>query len=241
MLSHSATTRPKHAPSPISSQKQNRPLSRPKHKPPLRRPKLSTPFSHPTRSKRVRPPSSPSSPPNAFAMCCLALSPHTNKSQPKSVIPAGRIKPTPSRPGATPSSPRLPNSIQLSSHSSSTYFERTQQMDREITQINGAAPNSESRRIQSIAAAPILANTKLLALTGQPLWPPPTPPILPEQVMPVLPHPGPDWWRANQERDAERRAESTRVANFYANRARQREEREAEEARAARARNGGSP
>lgn len=114
-------------------------------------------------------------------------------------------------------------------------------MDREITQINGAAPNSESRRIQSIAAAPILANTKLLALTGQPLWPPPTPPILPEQVMPVLPHPGPDWWRANQERDAERRAESTRVANFYANRARQREEREAEEARAARARNGGSP
>jgi hypothetical protein len=53
---------------------------------------------------------------------------------------------------------------------------------------------------------------------------------------------GSDWAAALQERDRERHSESQRVANYYANQARQREAREAEEAAAARAqRNGGSP
>lgn len=117
-------------------------------------------------------------------------------------------------------------------------FERTRAMDAEVERINGSAPNSESRRIAGIAATHILANTKLLDLTNKQLWPPPTPPILPHEVMPIPSHPGADWWRANQERDAERHRASQRVADFYANQARQREEREAAEAKAARLRRG---
>ena len=73
-------------------------------------------------------------------------------------------------------------------------------------------------------------------------WPPPTPPILPQDVMPVLPGGG-DWHRGLAQRDAERRAESQRVANYYAQQTKQREEREAAEAKAERQRmrNGGSP
>ena len=74
-------------------------------------------------------------------------------------------------------------------------------------------------------------------------WPPPTPPILPQDVMPVLRGPSADWQRDLAERDRERRAESQRVAAYYSNQAQQKEEREAAEAKAERQRmrNGGSP
>jgi len=120
-------------------------------------------------------------------------------------------------------------------------FERTRAMDAEVACINGAAPNTESRRIQSIAATHILANTKLLDLTGKhQVWPPPPPPI---NINTIVPHlgGGPNWYADLAERDRERRAEGQRVANYYANQAQAREEREAAEAKAARARNGGAP
>jgi hypothetical protein len=52
-------------------------------------------------------------------------------------------------------------------------FTQIQHLNQEITQINSSAPNSASRRIQSIAATHILANTKLLDLANHQIWPPP--------------------------------------------------------------------
>jgi hypothetical protein len=51
-------------------------------------------------------------------------------------------------------------------------------------------------------------------------------------LIPVLPHPGPDWWRDNEARAAERRAEAERVTAHYAAQERAREERENAEVRA---------
>ena len=52
-------------------------------------------------------------------------------------------------------------------------FQRALVMDAEINNLNGLAANGESRRLQSIGYQQILANTKLLDLSGQPIWPPP--------------------------------------------------------------------
>ena len=46
-------------------------------------------------------------------------------------------------------------------------------------------------------------------------WPPPVPPIDPLAIMPVLPHPGAEWWRDAEARAAERHSEAERVAAFY--------------------------
>ena len=119
-------------------------------------------------------------------------------------------------------------------------FDRLRVTDANIDGINGAAPNAESRRLESFGYQPILTATKLLSLTGEPLWPPPQPPILPHQVMPVPPHPGKDWAQAISDRNRARSAEAERVSNYYAQQARAREERENAEARASRLRNGGT-
>ena len=98
-------------------------------------------------------------------------------------------------------------------------------------------PNSESRR--PLDGARLLSKVKLPDLSGQSLWPPPAPPVLPEQVMPILPHPGRNWWQANEQRDRQRHAEAQRVASYYAQQAKEREHRDNAQARAAR--NGGAP
>jgi len=128
------------------------------------------------------------------------------------------------------------------------FFKQVRDMDAEVDLINGAAPNSEGRRISPVASQGLIqqaiANTRLVDVTARPVWPPPQPQILPEQIMTVPTHAGANWHQANQQRAAERHAEAQRVANFYATQARQREEREAAEARAAREahlRNGGTP
>ena len=124
-------------------------------------------------------------------------------------------------------------------------FDKVRFTNSEVDTINSVAPNSESRRIDAVGIrADIPLNTKLVDLSGKTVWPPPTPAILPEQVMAVPTHPGRDWARANQQRDAERHAEAQRVAAFYANQQKVREDKENAEARAARAahlRNGGMP
>ena len=124
-------------------------------------------------------------------------------------------------------------------------FDKVKFTNAEVDAINSSAPNSESRRIDAVGIRPdIPLNTKLLDLAGKQVWPPPIPAILPEQVMAVPTHPGRDWARANQQRDAERHKESQRVAAFYANQQKAREDKENAEARAAKAaylRNGGMP
>ena len=119
-------------------------------------------------------------------------------------------------------------------------FQRVKAMDQQIDKINSAAPNSVGRRIPLIGHQSVLTNSKLLNLAGQSIWPPPTPPILPQDVMPVLPPVPRDWHQALLDRDREQRAEAQRVALYYQRQAQQREEREVAE-RAARARNGAAP
>ena len=124
-------------------------------------------------------------------------------------------------------------------------FNKVKFTNAEVDTINSVAPNSESRRLLPVGVrADIAIGTKLLDLSGKQVWPTPQPAILPEQVMPVMSHPGRDWARANQQRDAERHAEAKRVASFYANQQKVREDKENAEARAAKEahlRNGGRP
>ena len=116
-------------------------------------------------------------------------------------------------------------------------FQRVKEMDQEVDRINGAAPNSEGRRLLPVGVrGDIALNTRLVGLSGQQMWPV-SAPILPEQVMPQLSHPGNRWFDALAQRDAERHRESQRVAAYYQN---QQEQREKAEAKARRG-NGASP
>jgi hypothetical protein len=106
-------------------------------------------------------------------------------------------------------------------------FARVKEMDAEVDQINGQAPDSEGRRLLKVGIRGDLSvNTRLVGLSGQQVWPPVSP-ILPEQVMPVIPHPGNHWFESLAQRDRERYAESQRVAAYYQNQQEQREKAEA--------------
>jgi len=69
-------------------------------------------------------------------------------------------------------------------------------------------------------------------------WPPPPPPIDVLQVIPaaMLRHPGDNWAAHQQEGKAQADAEAKRVANYYRNQQREREERDNAAARAEQAR-----
>ena len=119
-------------------------------------------------------------------------------------------------------------------------FQRVKAMDAEVDQINGDAPNSEGRRLLPVGIRGDLSvNTRLVGLSGQVVWPV-SAPILPEQVMPQLSHPGNRWFESLAQRDRERYAESQRVAQYYAQQTHDREQRDAAEAKARRG-NGASP
>jgi hypothetical protein len=70
------------------------------------------------------------------------------------------------------------------------------------------------------------------------VWPPPSTllAVLASQGMAAPPHAGGDWWRGREERAAAQRGEQARVAAYYEDMERQREEREAAEAQARRSR-----
>ena len=117
-------------------------------------------------------------------------------------------------------------------------LQRIQAIDGQINRINGEAPNTERRRLTAIGHS-IPVNLKLFTASGQQVWPRPTPVILPQDIMPVLPGPGPNWWEVQAQRDRQRHAEAQRVANYYAQQEKEREDRDKAEARARR--NGGGP
>ena len=121
-------------------------------------------------------------------------------------------------------------------------FERLRAMDEEVFRVNVAAPNAENRRLSRIGQDPIISATKLFIAAGQQVWPPPALLAL-QMAAPILSGPGPDWHQALAQRDRERRAEGQRVAAYYAQQVKEREDREAAEARAVRLRlrNEGSP
>ena len=112
-------------------------------------------------------------------------------------------------------------------------FQRVRAMDAEVDKINGEAPDSEGRRLLKVGIRGDLSvNTRLVGLSGQQVWPPVPAPILPEQVMPIIRGPGPNWFEEIARRDQQRQVDAVRIANYYANQAKAREDREAAESKA---------
>ena len=118
-------------------------------------------------------------------------------------------------------------------------FQRVQAINAEVDRINGEAPNTEGRRLAPIGKHCIPPNLKLFTAAGQQVWPPPAPVLLPQDIMPVLPSPGPNWWETLEARDRQRHADAQRIAEYHNRMAKEREDRDNAQARAARQRNGG--
>lgn len=118
-------------------------------------------------------------------------------------------------------------------------FTRSKAIDAEVSRINGSAPNNAHHRLDRLTP-PCIAQVRLPDLNNPTvnLWPPPAPPILPEQIQPTVSHPGADWWQAHAGQRAEALAANQKTANFYKQQTADREKREAaeraEEARKAR-------
>jgi hypothetical protein len=122
-------------------------------------------------------------------------------------------------------------------------FTRMAECDREVLRISGAAPYGEHRRLLDVELAarglesfttanPSIAQTVQLPdweQSDRMVWPPPSTPfaVLAVQAMPAPAHPGGGWWKYREERTAALRAEQERVAAYYEDMERQREEREA--------------
>jgi hypothetical protein len=119
-------------------------------------------------------------------------------------------------------------------------FRRAEEVDQEVSGVNRSAPSGELRRLRCVeltargleafsSAIPAICKSAQLpdwADSCKKVWPPPAPSIDPSAFMPVLPHPGADWWRDNEARAAERRSEAERVAAHYRAQECAREERE---------------
>ena len=125
-------------------------------------------------------------------------------------------------------------------------FERIEAVDKEVSRINGSAPSGEHRRLRQVelvargldnfsrADPPITKAVQLPDWTNSEkmVWPPPQPSLAVQVAasMTFSQHPGDDWWQQREERTAALRAEQERVAAYYEEMARQREERENAEA-----------
>ena len=131
-------------------------------------------------------------------------------------------------------------------------LEEAKQVDEEVARINSTAPNGEHDRLidcecKARCVNAVGPNTVLSLMTDLKLprftapgwaWPPPTPPILPEMVVPakLMTHPGDNWAAHQQQAKAHAESEAKRVANYYRNQTREREERDNAAARSAQAR-----
>ncbi len=125
-------------------------------------------------------------------------------------------------------------------------FERIEAVDKKISRINGSAPSGEHRRLHQVELiARGLDNfnrsnpsiTKAVPLPDwtngeKMIWPPPQPSLAVQVAssMTFGQHPGDHWWQQREERAQAMRAEQERVAAYYEEMARQREERENAEA-----------
>jgi hypothetical protein len=125
-------------------------------------------------------------------------------------------------------------------------FSRAEAVDREVSRINGSAPSGEHRRLRQVELVarglkgftrgePSITNELSLPDWDQPtklVWPPPQVPLAVQVAASMIqrPHPGANWASEREERTAALRAEQERVAAYYEEMARQREERENAEA-----------
>jgi hypothetical protein len=135
------------------------------------------------------------------------------------------------------------------------------QVDAEVYKILDAKPvdlpqaNGDGRRLLSVECAArhldgvdavhSLMNVKIptFAEPNKFSWPPPSIPIGVQVAASLLgPRgPSPDWQRDLAQRDAERRRDAQRMAEYHNRMAREREDKENAAARAARQRNGSAP
>jgi hypothetical protein len=124
------------------------------------------------------------------------------------------------------------------------------QVDEEAARVNRTAPDGEhdrlltvecaARQVNAVADDFSLMNIKLPTF-NQPnawSWPPPKPPTDFRMLVPpaLLHHPGDNWAAHQKEAKMYADAEAKRVADYYRNQTREREERDNAEARAAQAR-----
>jgi len=123
-------------------------------------------------------------------------------------------------------------------------FERIEAVDKEVSRVNGSAPEGEHRRLRqtelvargldnfSRADPPITVQLADWTNSEKMAWPPPKPSLAVQVAtsMTYGSHPGASWWQESKERAQALRAEQERVAAFYEAQARRREERENAEA-----------
>jgi hypothetical protein len=80
----------------------------------------------------------------------------------------------------------------------------------------------------------LLESTRLFDwVSGREIWPPPQTPlaVLVAASVPRMQHPGADWWKTNERRAAEQRAEQQRMSDYYVRAKAEQEARENAEAR----------
>jgi len=115
-------------------------------------------------------------------------------------------------------------------------------VDREVSRVNGSAPDGEHRRLKEVELKarnvesfsrdnPSIAKAVQLPDWGDSakmVWPPPQPSLAVQVAtsMTYGSHPGGDWWQQREERAQAMREEQERVAAFYEAQVRRREERE---------------
>ena len=94
-----------------------------------------------------------------------------------------------------------------------------------------------ARSLKSIAPGCSMMRDMHLPLFEAPnalAWPPPTPSLFSQMAMPIISHPGADWWKDNDARKTNAERENARIVNYYKQQQEEREKREAAEARAER-------
>jgi hypothetical protein len=123
-------------------------------------------------------------------------------------------------------------------------FERIEAVDKEVSRVNGSAPEGEHRRLRqtelvargldnfSRADPPITVQLADWTNSAKMAWPPPKPSMAVEVAtsMTYGSQPGANWWQESKDRAQAMRAENARVIEHYDAMEREREERESAEA-----------
>jgi hypothetical protein len=125
-------------------------------------------------------------------------------------------------------------------------FIRAEEVDKEVSRINGSAPDGENRRLRGVEltarglASFTVANPSIASGVQLPelersavmAWPRPTPSLAVQVAASMIhrPHLGANWASEREERAQAMREDHERAIAHYAAMARQREEREADEA-----------
>jgi hypothetical protein len=110
-------------------------------------------------------------------------------------------------------------------------LQSAEEVDREVSEVNGSAPDGEHRRLATVSD-PRISNNLVLPSWEQPgrnIWPTRTSGMAAAEFAQSIAahsyHPGADWWRLEELKAAERRAEAERMNRHCEEMARAQEER----------------